>query len=74
MSFKFDLYFPEDPRPGNLWILNSFTVDSAKEDIALPLELENELINLSEDSTLKLQHEEVNLSTFWIKAGKEYSL
>ena len=54
MSLKFDLHFPEDPRPGNLWILDLFTVDSEKEDMALPLELENELIDHSEDSTLKL--------------------
>ena len=74
LSFKFDLYFPEDPRPGTLWILNPLTVDSAREDIALPLELENGLIELYEDSTLKLQHEEVDLPTFRIKAGKEYSL
>ena len=74
LSLKFDLYFPEDPQPGNLWILNPFTVDSTREDIALPLELENELIELSEDSTLKLLHQEVDLPAFWIKAGKEYSL
>ena len=51
LSLNIDLYFPEDPRPGNLWILNPFTVDSTREDIALPLELENELIKLSKDST-----------------------
>ena len=42
--------------------------------MALPLKLENELIELSEDSTLKLQHQEVDLPAFWIKASKEYPL
>ena len=60
LSLRFDLCFPEDPRPGNLWILNPFTVDSAREDITLSSELENELIELSEDSTFKLQHQEVH--------------
>ena len=54
--------------------LNPFTVNFTREDIALPLELESELIELSEDSTLKLLHQEVDLHAFWIKAGKEYSL
>ena len=54
LSLKFDSYFPEDPRPGNLWILNPFFVDSAEEDKTLPLGLENKLIELSEDYTLKL--------------------
>ena len=52
LSHKFDSYFPEDPRPGNLWILNPFTVNSATEDVALPLKLENELIELSEGSLI----------------------
>ena len=42
--------------------------------MALPLELENELIELSEDSTLKLQHQEEGLPAFLIKASKEYPL
>ena len=64
---KFDSY-----RPGNLWILNPFTVNSATEDVALPLKLENELIELSEDSGLKLRYLEVDLPSFWIQASKEY--
>ena len=54
LSHKFDFFFPEDPRPKNLWILDPFTVNSATEDVALPLKLENELIKLSENSSLKL--------------------
>ena len=74
MSLKFDSYFPEDLRPGNLWILNPFFVDSAEEDITLLLELENKLMELSEDCTLKLQRQEVDFPAFWIKASKEYLL
>ena len=64
LSHKFDSFFPEDPRPENLWILNPFTVNSATEDVALLLKLENELIELSEDSSLKLRYQEVDLPSF----------
>ena len=72
LSQKFDYYFPEDPRPGNLWILNPFAVNSAAEDVALPVELENELVKLSEDRTLKLLYQEVDFTSFWIHSSKEY--
>ena len=74
LSQKFDYYFPEDPRPGNLWILNPFAVDSAASDVALPVELENELVELSEDRALKLKYQEVDLTLFWIHSSKEYPL
>ena len=54
LSHKFDFYFSEDSLPGNLWILNLFTVNSATKNVALPLKLENKLIELFEDSGLKL--------------------
>ena len=73
VSIKFDLYFPADPRPGNLWIQNPFSVNCATEDATLPLQLENDLIELSEDSGLKLHYQEVDLSSFWIQASKEYA-
>ena len=72
LSQKFDYYFPEDPQSGNLWILNPFAVNSAVEDVALPIELENKLIELSEGSTLKLKYQEVDLTSFWIHSSKEY--
>ena len=72
LSQKFDYYFPEDPRPGNLWILNPFAVNSAAEDVALPVELENKLVELSEDSALKLKYQEVDFTSFWIHSSKEY--
>ena len=73
MSQKFDYYFPEDPQPGNLWILNPFAVNSAAEDVALPLELENELVKLFEDSALKLKYQEVDVTSFWIHSSMEYA-
>ena len=65
LSIKFNLYFPEDPRPGNLWILNPFSVNSTTEDVELPPKLQNDLIELSEDSGLKLQYGEVVKSSLF---------
>lgn len=73
LSQKFADYFPEDPRQGNLWILNPFSVDPASEDVALSVVLENELMELSADSSLKLQHAQVDLPSFWILASSEYT-
>jgi len=50
---KFDCYIPEDPRPGNLWILNTFVANSAAEEVALSGELKAKLIELSKGSSLK---------------------
>ena len=44
----------------------------ATEDVALPLKLENELIELFEDSGLKLRYKKVDLPSFWIQASKDY--
>ena len=73
LFIKFDLYFPEDPKPVNLWIQNPFSVNCATEDVTLPLQLENNLIELSEDSGLKLLYQKVDLLSFWIQASKEYA-
>ena len=62
-----------DPRPGNLWIQNPFSTNCAKEDVTLPLQLENDLIELSEDSGPKLYYQKVDLPSFWIQASKEYA-
>ena len=74
LSVKFDFYFPKDPRLENLWIQNPFSVNCATEDVTLPLQLENDLIELSEDSRLKLRYQKVDLSSFWIQARKQYAL
>ena len=73
LSIKFDLYFLKDPRPGNLWIQNPFSVNCATEDVTLSLQLENDLIELSKDSGLKLHYYKVDLPPFWIQARKEYA-
>jgi len=39
LSHKLDYYFPEDPRPGNLWILNPFAVNSTAEEVLCPRNL-----------------------------------
>ncbi len=44
----------EDARIGNLWILNPFICDIASEDVNLPTDTEDELLQLSEDRNLKL--------------------
>ena len=51
MSLKFDLYFPEDPRTRNLCILRPFSVDSAEENMALPLELRMNSLNFLKSAT-----------------------
>lgn len=55
LSQKFADYLPKDPRHGKLWILDPFSVDPASEDMALSTVLENELMELSADSRLKLK-------------------
>uniref|UniRef100_A0A673KQ08 HAT C-terminal dimerisation domain-containing protein n=1 Tax=Sinocyclocheilus rhinocerous TaxID=307959 RepID=A0A673KQ08_9TELE len=72
LSQKFADYFPEDPRHGNLWILDPFSVNPASEDMALSTVLENELMELSADSSLKLQLTQVDLASFWLLAASEY--
>ena len=54
LSKKFQHYFHEDVRIGNLWILNPFMCDIASEDVNFPTDTKDELLQLSEDSNLKL--------------------
>ena len=72
LSIKFQHYFPEDVRIGNLWILNPFMCDIASEEVNLPTDTENELLQLSEDSNLKLSFKGKELLDFWICAISEY--
>lgn len=46
-------YFAEDPRKGHMWILDPFSVEPNKNDIALPTHLESQLLEISSGSTLK---------------------
>ncbi|KAM3878473.1 SCAN domain-containing protein 3-like [Diretmus argenteus] len=72
LTEKFSEYFPDDPREGNLWILDPFSVDPTANDIALPTDLESQLLEVSADSSLKLQWDKVELGSFWIAVSNEY--
>ncbi|XP_075962096.1 SCAN domain-containing protein 3-like [Anarhichas minor] len=72
LAEKFDDYFPEDPRDGHMWILDPFSVDPTEDDVALPSYLESQLLEVSTDSTLKLQWGKLDLGSFWIAVSKEY--
>ena len=45
LSHKFDSYFPEDPRPENLWTLDPFIVNSATEMWLCPWNLKMNSLN-----------------------------
>lgn len=72
LTEKFDEYFPEDPREGHMWILDPFSADATQSDVALPSHLESHLLEVSTDSTLKLQWGKLDLSSFWIAVSKKY--
>ncbi|KAK9535961.1 hypothetical protein VZT92_005790 [Zoarces viviparus] len=72
LAEKVDDYFPEDPRDGHMWILDPFSVDPTEEDVALPSHLESQLLEVSTESTLKLQWGKLDLGSFWIAVSKEY--
>ncbi|KAK9525202.1 hypothetical protein VZT92_017524 [Zoarces viviparus] len=54
-----------------MWILDPFPVDPTEEDVALPSHLESQLLEVSTDSTLKLQWGKLDLGSFWIAVSKE---
>ncbi|KAE8280178.1 Zinc finger BED domain-containing protein 5 Transposon-derived Buster1 transposase-like protein [Larimichthys crocea] len=72
LAEKFDDYSPEDPREGHMWILDPFSVDPTANDVALPSHLESQLLEVSTDSTLKLQWGKLDLGSFWVAVSKEY--
>jgi zinc finger BED domain-containing protein 5/7/8/9 len=72
LSEKFEEYFPKDLREGNMWMVDPFSVDPSKNDVALPSDLESQLLDVSTDSTLKIQWDKLDLATFWIHVSKEY--
>ncbi|XP_039750840.1 SCAN domain-containing protein 3-like [Pararge aegeria] len=65
-------YFPDlDNRQSNSWILRPFSTDDdiiRDEDVAAKVEF----LGLRENSTLKVEFQNYDLSTFWIKTGAEY--
>uniref|UniRef100_A0A3B4YCD7 HAT C-terminal dimerisation domain-containing protein n=1 Tax=Seriola lalandi dorsalis TaxID=1841481 RepID=A0A3B4YCD7_SERLL len=54
------------------WILDPFSVDPTGNDVALPSHLESQLLEVSTDSTLKLQWGKLDQGSFWIAVSKEY--
>uniref|UniRef100_A0A8C6SPZ2 Uncharacterized protein n=1 Tax=Neogobius melanostomus TaxID=47308 RepID=A0A8C6SPZ2_9GOBI len=73
LAGQFDEYFPEDPSDGHLWIVDPFSVDPTKNDVALPSELESQLLDVSTDSTFKVRYwDKLDLASFWIVVSKEY--
>uniref|UniRef100_A0A8C6T1B5 Uncharacterized protein n=1 Tax=Neogobius melanostomus TaxID=47308 RepID=A0A8C6T1B5_9GOBI len=73
LAGHFDEYFPEDPSDGHLWIVDPFSVDPTKNDVALPSELESQLLDVSTDSTFKVRYwDKLDLASFWIVVSKEY--
>jgi len=72
LAVKFDDYFPEDPREGHMWIMDPFSVDPIKNDVALPSHLESQLLEVATDSIFKLQWGKLDLGSFWIAVSKEY--
>ena len=70
---SFDHYFPlsEDPRPGNIWILDPFTTNS--DDTNLDLREKENLIELSSDDGLKIRFKtSPSRSHFWLSVKSEY--
>lgn len=55
-----------------MWILDTFLVDPTANDVALPSHLDSQLLEVSTDSTLKLQWTKLDLGSFWIAVSKEY--
>lgn len=61
---------PEDPREGHVWILDPFPVDPAV-NVALPSHLDSQLLEVSTNSTLKLQWSKLDVGSFWSAVSKE---
>lgn len=65
-------YFPEDKNDfSKRWVLNPFSenvVAAAK----LPVEIHDQLIEMSADKTLQLQFTSEDLNTFWLARRNEY--
>uniref|UniRef100_A0A8C0VXM4 SCAN domain-containing protein 3 n=1 Tax=Castor canadensis TaxID=51338 RepID=A0A8C0VXM4_CASCN len=68
-----EFYFPskEDPRIGNAWIQNPFIL--SKDNLNLTVTLQDKLLELAADETLKIKFENTaSLASFWIKVKNEY--
>ena len=71
---SFEHYYPkeEDPRNGNMWIVNPFS--SNIEESNLNVKEKESLIELSSDDSLKLQFNSSSRSHFWLSVKSEYPI
>lgn len=67
---KFDDYFPNDPSTTNEWIRDPFAHDMTGTD--LPIPMQNELIELACDGSLKTIFMQKSLTQFWVQVAREY--
>lgn len=73
---SFDRYFPknEDPRHGNMWIIDPFAAAN-NENNKLSINEKESLIDLSSDSSLKAKFQlSSSKSQFWLYVKNEYPL
>lgn len=79
LSDSFSRYFPAEGFENlkeKLWVKDPFAFENPESIMELNLmpEQENELLQLTCDSTLKTRHKSLHLSSFWISVLKEYPL
>ncbi|XP_022183319.1 zinc finger MYM-type protein 6-like [Myzus persicae] len=74
LTESFCRYFPkkEDPRHGNMWIIDPFAANN--ENNKLNMSEKESLIDLSSDSSLKTKFLELSKSHFWLYVKNEYPL
>ena len=74
LTESFCRYFPkkEDPRHGNMWIIDPFVANN--ENNKLNMSEKESLIDLSSDSSLKTKFLELSKSHFWLYVKNEYPL
>lgn len=65
-------YFPEDKNDfSKRWVLNPFS-ENVVAATKLPVEIHDQLIEMSADKTLQLQFTSEDLNTFWLARRNEY--
>lgn len=75
LTESFARYYPknEDPRHGNMWIIDPFAANI--QDSKLSMHLKESLIDLSSDETLKFKfHSSLSRPQFWLSIKSEYPL
>lgn len=71
---RFETYFPHTNEEFD-WVRDPFhSLATASAVRCLSTRGQDELAEMQMDRTLKLQHSELSLDTFWLRAGQEYPL